>query len=69
MSAAATVPEGPSVRFGRRERRGILLGLGAGQLVVLGVATFVAITGVYTSGGAGLAASLVVWGPLLVLAP
>lgn len=68
MTAATTAPEGPSVRFGRRERRGILLGLGAGQLVVLGLATFVAITGVYTSGGAGLAASLVLWGPLTVLA-
>ncbi|GEN78993.1 SCO6880 family protein [Actinotalea fermentans] len=68
MTAATTVPEGPFVRFGRRERRGILLGLGAAQLVVLGVATFVAITGVYTGGGAGLAASAAIWVPLLVLA-
>lgn len=68
MTAATTVPDGPSVRFGRRERRGILLGLGAAQLVVLGVAAFVAITGVYTGGGAGLAASAAIWVPLLVVA-
>jgi hypothetical protein len=68
MSAATSATDAPSVRFGRRERRGVLLGLGGVQLAVLGAAVCVAVVGVYSAGGAGLIASAVLWAPLTVLA-
>jgi len=54
------------VRFGRLERRGLLLGLSAAQVVVLGVALVVAVAAVYTAGMAGVVATAPVWLPLAV---
>lgn len=66
--SVTTSTDAPSVRFGRRERRGVLLGLGGAQLGVLGMGVGVAVTGVYSAGGVGLVASAVLWLPLTVLA-
>ena len=68
MSATTSTTDAPSVRFGRRERRGVLLGLGGAQVAVLGIAVFVAVVGVYSTGGVGLVASAALWLPLTVLA-
>ena len=51
-TAPATHADG--VRFGRLERRGLLLGLSAAQVGVLGVALVVAVAAVYTAGTPGL---------------
>lgn len=64
MSAA---PVGPIVRFGRLERRGVLLGLSAPQLGAVGAAVGIAVTAVYTAGGSGLLVSSPVWGALLLV--
>jgi hypothetical protein len=50
-------------RFGRLERHGILLGLGAAQLTVLAMALLVAVVSVYAAGAAGFATSALVWLP------
>src|SRR5665647_3329551 len=57
-----------TARFGRLERRGVLLGLGAAQLSVLTVALLVAVVSVYSAGAAGFATSALVWLPLAVAA-
>ena len=64
MSAA---PVGPIVRFGRLERRGVLLGLSAPQLGAVGAAVGIAVAAVYTAGGSGLLVSSPVWGALLLV--
>lgn len=64
MSAA---PAGPVVRFGRLERRGVLLGLSAPQLGAVGVAAGIAVTAVYTAGTSGLLVSSPLWGVLLLV--
>ncbi len=52
------MPEGATYRFEPLERRGLLLGLGAGQLAVLGVSVLAALLCVKAlSGGAGFAAA------------
>jgi hypothetical protein len=56
---------GPTTRFGRLERRGVLLGLSGPQLAVIGAAAVVAVSGVYSAGAGGLVASAPVWGLLL----
>jgi antitoxin (DNA-binding transcriptional repressor) of toxin-antitoxin stability system len=56
----------PTTRFGRLERRGVLLGLSGVQLVVVAVATFVAVAAVYTAGATGLLAAAPLWVTLLV---
>lgn len=53
--------------FGRLERRGILLGLSAAQLVVVGVATAVAVAALYSAGSGGLLVSAPLWVVLLVV--
>ena len=60
--------EPTTARFGRLEQRGLLLGLGFGQLVVLAVALLVAVTGVYSAGATGLVASGALWLPLVAAA-
>ncbi|QTE30056.1 SCO6880 family protein [Pengzhenrongella sicca] len=69
MSASiAPTPAAASTRFGRLERRGLLLGLGLAQLVVLAVALTIAVTAVYTAGMSGLLVAGTVWAPLAVAA-
>lgn len=57
---------GPVTKFGRLERRGILLGLSAIQLGVVGTAVAIAVAAVYAAGMAGLVAVSPVWGVLVV---
>jgi hypothetical protein len=59
---------GPTARFGRLERRGLLLGLSTCQVTLLGVALAILTAAVYSAGPVGLAASSVLWAPLLVAA-
>jgi hypothetical protein len=69
MSASTVTPvEVTTARFGRLEQRGLLLGLGFAQLVVLAAALVVAVTGVYSAGMVGLGLSAIVWGPLVGVA-
>jgi hypothetical protein len=56
---------GPSTRFGRLEQRGVLLGLSATQLVVLGFAVLIAVTAVYSAGMPGLVVTSPGWVTLL----
>ncbi|WP_426592625.1 SCO6880 family protein [Cellulomonas sp. McL0617] len=58
---------GPTTRFGRLESHSVLLGLSALQLVVVGVATLVAVLAVYSAGMTGLVLASPVWVPLLVV--
>ena len=57
-----------AARFGPLERRGVLLGLNFGQLVLLALALVVALVGVYSVGLPGLAGGAPIWVPLTVLA-
>jgi hypothetical protein len=57
-----------TVRFGPLEQRGVLLGLGFGQLAVLGFALVVALVGVYSAGVPGLLSGAPIWVPMTVLA-
>jgi hypothetical protein len=59
---------GPTARFGRLERRGLLLGLSTCQVTLLGVALAILIATVYAAGPVGLVASSLLWAPLLVVA-
>jgi hypothetical protein len=54
-----------TVRFGRLERRGALLGLSGPQLAAVGAATAIAVTAEYAAGLPGLLAAALLWGPLL----
>lgn len=64
---AATGVESSTARFGRLERRGVLLGLGMGQLGAVATGLLVIIAGVYTAGVTGLVTGAPLWGPLLAL--
>jgi hypothetical protein len=55
-----------TVRFGRLERRGVLLGLSGPQLAAVGAAAAIAVTAEYAAGLPGLLAAALLWGPLLV---
>jgi len=57
-----------AVRFGRLERRGVLLGLSAGQLAVLAAGLIVVVTAEYVAGAAGVVVSAPVWVALVSLA-
>lgn len=61
-------PVGPMTRFGRLERRGLLLGLGGAQVAVLGVALALMVFGMYTRGRSGLLITAVLWVPLAAAA-
>ncbi|MCZ3390017.1 MAG: hypothetical protein LH645_13105 [Actinomycetia bacterium] len=50
-----------TVRFGRLERRGVLLGLSAGQLTALAGGLVVLVAAEYTAGAVGVLASAPVW--------
>ena len=61
-------PVGPMTRFGRLERRGLLLGLGGVQVAVLGVALALIVFGMYARGRSGLLITAVLWVPLAAAA-
>src|SRR6478736_5732410 len=62
-----TAPDvGTSTRFGRLEQRGVLLGLSATQLAVLGAAVLIAVAAVYSAGVPGLVVASPAWVVLLV---
>jgi len=61
-------PTGPMTRFGRLERRGLLLGLTGPQVAVLGVALALMVFGMYTRGGAGFAITSALWVPMAAAA-
>lgn len=65
-TTAPAPPHAEGVRFGRLERRGLLLGLSGAQVGVLGAALAVAVAAVYTAGMPGLVATAPVWVPLAV---
>lgn len=67
MTTTTTSAPASTVRFGRLESGGVLLGLRPGQVAVLGVALAVVTAAVYTSGMAGLLASAPMWLPLAVV--
>lgn len=62
------VPIGPTARFGRRERRGVLLGLSGGQTMLLGGACALLVLGMYARGGAGVLIAAPLWIPLAAVA-
>lgn len=57
-----------AVRFGPLERRGVLLGLSFGQLVILALALVVALVGVYSAGLPDLMGGAPIWASLAVVA-
>jgi hypothetical protein len=57
-----------TVRFGRLERRGVLLGLRAWQIGLIGVAVVVAVSAEYTAGGPGLLMTAPIWAGVGALA-
>ena len=59
-----TAVDAVTVRIGRLEQRGLLLGLSPAQTGLLGVALLIAVVAEYTSGAPGLFASFPVWGLL-----
>ncbi len=61
-----SAPE-PTTRFGRLERRGVLLGLSGVQLGMVGMAAAVAVAAVYSGGAGGLVLAAPVWGVLLAV--
>ncbi|WP_241236984.1 SCO6880 family protein [Georgenia faecalis] len=58
----------PTVRFGRRSSRGVLLGLSAPRVAALGMALLIALPAVYLRGFTGLALTAPVWGLALASA-
>ena len=61
-----SAPE-PTTRFGRLERRGVLLGLSGVQLGTVGAAAAVAVAAVYSGGASGLMVAAPGWGVLLAV--
>lgn len=66
MSSPEDAISTTTVRFGRLESRGLLLGLSAAQLAVVGVALTVAVAAVFSAGAGGFAVSAPLWLSLLV---
>ncbi len=64
----STTTEPTTVRFGRRSSRGLLLGFSTSRVVVVGVASAVAIAGLVAGQGRGFVLTAVVWLPLLAAA-
>ncbi|MCA0328464.1 MAG: hypothetical protein LCI03_01010 [Actinobacteria bacterium] len=56
-----TTPTATAVRFGRLERRGVILGLTAGQVGLVASALLVVVGAEYTTGMAGLVVSSPLW--------
>lgn len=66
--ARPTHDNAPTVRFGRRSSRGVLLGLSAPRVAALGVALLIALPAVYLRGFSGLAWTAPGWGLALASA-
>lgn len=66
MTSPETGPVASTVRFGRLEQRGLLLGLSMAQLAVVSAAFVVAVAAVFSAGAAGFAVTAPVWLTLLV---
>lgn len=66
MSSSEDGVVASTARFGRLERRGVLLGLSAAQLATVGVATAVAVAAMFSAGAGGFALTAPVWLTLLV---
>ena len=58
-------PAPVSGRFPRRPQRGVLLGLSASRLVMVGLAGVIALGGLLAGGLLGLVVLALIWGPLL----
>lgn len=58
----------PTVRFGRRSTRGLILGFSTPRVIALGAAGSAAIIGLVTAGGYGFIVAGIVWGPLVASA-
>jgi hypothetical protein len=59
---------GPAmVRFGRRQSRGLLLGLSTIRVIAAATAVTVLVTGLVAAGGIGLVASGLLWAPILAV--
>lgn len=58
----------PPVQFSRLARRGILLGLSLPQLIVLSVALFTVVVGLYTAGATGVAWTSPLWATCVLVA-
>lgn len=56
-----------TVRFGRLEQRGVMLGLSGGQLACVGAALAIAVTAEYTAGGTGVLTTTPVWLTLAIV--
>ena len=67
VNAASSYPLHP-VQFSRLTKRGILLGLSLSQLMVLGVAVFLVVAGLYLAGGKGVLFTSPVWASCALLA-
>jgi hypothetical protein len=63
-----TATSATSVRFGRLERRGVLLGLDGAQLTVLAIALVILVVAEYGAGAFGVAVTAPVWGALAAVA-
>lgn len=64
----APAPRGLAVRFGRRPRRGVLLGLSLSQIISIGLAFVVVVIAMWTAQIAGLLVLSPVWTLMLVAA-
>jgi hypothetical protein len=56
-----------TVRFGRLERRGVMLGLSGGQLACVGAVLAIAVIAEYTAGGIGVLTTAPVWLTLAIV--
>ena len=57
----------PLVRFGRRQSRGLLLGLSAVRVASFAIAVVTLIAGLVVAGGLGLVVSGLIWAPLIAV--
>lgn len=64
--SSATESQPPQVRFGLRPDRGLLLGLSSVRVAAVGGAAVLIVAGLVTAGAVGLAATSLLWVPLLV---
>jgi hypothetical protein len=54
----------PTVRFGRRSTRGLILGFSTPRVIALAAAGSIAIIGLVSAGGYGFIVAGIVWAPL-----
>ncbi|HET9072097.1 MAG TPA: SCO6880 family protein [Acidimicrobiales bacterium] len=68
MTTTSSPGSEATYRFGRRSSRGLILGFSAPRVAALGVAVGLAVAGLFTARGLGLAVTAVVWAPLAATA-